>query len=92
MYSIGSEDEGTATCPDPSRCSIASTTRPEDAIRVHSWLYQSEQRGPSEEIYGYLYAVLLPPNPCEKMTSGQGEDLEASIWVILWGLRSGASG
>ena len=92
MYGIGSENDGIAACPDPSRCSMASTTRPEDAIRVQSWLYQSEQQGPLEERKYYLYAVLLPPNPCEKRTSGQGEDLEDSVWVIWWGLRSGASG
>lgn len=44
MYGIGSEDEGMAACPDPSRCSIARTTRPEDAIRVHSWLSEIEQQ------------------------------------------------
>lgn len=92
MYGIGSEIEGIEACPDPSRCSIASTTRPEDAIHVQSWLYQSDQQGPLEERYHYLYAVLLPPNPCEKITSGQGEDLEDSVWVTLCGLRSGASG
>lgn len=83
MYNIGSENEGIAACPDPSRCSMESTTRPEDAIRVQSWLYQNERRRLSQEMYGYLYAVLLPPNPCENMTSGQGEDLEDSLWVTL---------
>ena len=71
---------------------MASTTRPEDAIDVQSWLYESKQQGPLEGKYDYLYAVLLPPNPCEKMTSGQGEDLVDSAWEMWWGLRSGASG